>query len=136
MSTTSNIQINPKWGFKVEKDSKGILQIIFNTWRGKRKATPHFLIAIFINFLFKSTKECIRFRPRVVDIQIGDNFKWVENGIIEALKILDHKYDIKSDRGERLIKADMLYYKVNIRLEKESEESLKKLFQSKGRKFR
>uniref|UniRef100_A0A914QRY1 Uncharacterized protein n=1 Tax=Panagrolaimus davidi TaxID=227884 RepID=A0A914QRY1_9BILA len=74
MSSNPNIKINPKWGFKVEKDSNGILQIHFDTCRGKRNETPQFLVAVLINYLLKSVKEYIRFRPKFVQIQLGNNF--------------------------------------------------------------
>uniref|UniRef100_A0A914PBI3 Uncharacterized protein n=1 Tax=Panagrolaimus davidi TaxID=227884 RepID=A0A914PBI3_9BILA len=108
MSSNPNIKINPKWGFKVEKDSNGILQIHFDTCSGKRNETPQFLVAVLINYLLKSVKEFIGFRPKFVQIQLGNNFRWIVNGVTEALKILDDKYDIKCEWTEKLIKAEIL----------------------------
>uniref|UniRef100_A0AC34GU75 Uncharacterized protein n=1 Tax=Panagrolaimus sp. ES5 TaxID=591445 RepID=A0AC34GU75_9BILA len=125
MSTASNIQINPKWGFKVEKDSNDVLQIIFNTWRGKRKATPHFLIAILINFLMKYATECIGFRPKAVDIQIGDNFNDLKKEVIAALKIVDSEYDIKCLEEERDIQVDIVYLDVLNRIISENEKAIR-----------
>uniref|UniRef100_A0A914QX03 Uncharacterized protein n=1 Tax=Panagrolaimus davidi TaxID=227884 RepID=A0A914QX03_9BILA len=108
MANEGNIKINPKWGFKVEKDSNGILQIIFDTWRGKRKATPQFLLAILINCSLNAAKEFVGFRPTVFNIHIYDdfNFKSAEKAVIQAFKILDVQYFVKSVPEKKFIRVE------------------------------
>uniref|UniRef100_A0A914QHF4 Uncharacterized protein n=1 Tax=Panagrolaimus davidi TaxID=227884 RepID=A0A914QHF4_9BILA len=106
MANEGNIQINPKWGFKVEKDSTGILQIIFDTWRGKRKATPQFLLAILINHSLNTAKEFIGFRPTLFNIHIYGDFKSAEKAVIQAFKILDVQYSVKSVPVKTFIRVE------------------------------
>uniref|UniRef100_A0A914QKC2 Uncharacterized protein n=1 Tax=Panagrolaimus davidi TaxID=227884 RepID=A0A914QKC2_9BILA len=110
-SNSSTFKIDKKWGFKVVKDLNENLQIIFDTWRGRRKATPQFLLAILFNHLLKLATKQIGFRPRIVNIHLRENFRFLEKAVTESLKILDKTYDIGSDRTERIIKADKTYVK-------------------------
>uniref|UniRef100_A0A914RC50 Uncharacterized protein n=1 Tax=Panagrolaimus davidi TaxID=227884 RepID=A0A914RC50_9BILA len=106
MANEGNIKINPKWGFKVEKDSNGIFQIIFDTWRGKRKATPQFLLAILINHTLNAAKKFLGFRPTVFNIHIYDDFKSAEKAVIQALEILDVFYSVKSVPEKKFIRVE------------------------------
>uniref|UniRef100_A0A914P5T8 Uncharacterized protein n=1 Tax=Panagrolaimus davidi TaxID=227884 RepID=A0A914P5T8_9BILA len=131
-SNSSTFKIDKKWGFKVAKDLNENLQIIFDTWRGRRKATPQFLLAILFNHLLKLATKQIGFRPRIVNIHLGENFRFLEKAVTESLKILDKTYDISSDRTERIIKADKIYVKAVIQCVNERTKAMKNC-QRKGK---
>uniref|UniRef100_A0AC34FT00 Early transcription factor 82 kDa subunit n=1 Tax=Panagrolaimus sp. ES5 TaxID=591445 RepID=A0AC34FT00_9BILA len=80
----------PDWKFKIEKNSDGVSYIIFDTWRGKRKATPQFLLAILIDHMLKFARTKLGFKPQKVRVLINSILQIVVKDIAKlACEILN-----------------------------------------------
>uniref|UniRef100_A0A914QCC6 Uncharacterized protein n=1 Tax=Panagrolaimus davidi TaxID=227884 RepID=A0A914QCC6_9BILA len=85
---------DPTWEFSIQKNSEGTSVVIFDTWRGQRKATPQFLMAILINHLLKLAKNYIGFKPKDFKVKLNipstnnmDALKKCVSGACEFLKV-------------------------------------------------
>uniref|UniRef100_A0A914Q6A9 Uncharacterized protein n=1 Tax=Panagrolaimus davidi TaxID=227884 RepID=A0A914Q6A9_9BILA len=70
-----NLKIDPKWGFQVTNDSDKNILLEFDTFRGRRKTTPSFLMSLMIKWAIKNIeiKEGITdFTPIIISYKLID----------------------------------------------------------------